>query len=470
MTLDAEFAYLFRHALLREAAYQLQMPSERAALHRLVLEVVDEILAKAPDEVRQLAALELAEHARLGSEDKALAPETRRALLLREFELLRTAAAFLRAQHQLDAASTVLSRLATHAEAGHNDRLTCETELARLRATAGHSLDAEREIRRLIPALEAQGKDREAIELRHDLVQLLASLGKVEECESAARLAIEAAQRRNDRRTKLLFEYTMLRCARLAGRWEDALGKTEECIKTAKELGDGKTCNSLLYFQSVLLSDLGRYDESLRALKRAREHAEGLGDPYLIAVLTGSEGMMLRDIGQSASGEPLLRSAVQYFSSTGYKRMESSFLAGLASVLINLKRYPEARQAAEAAQRIAADAGNLRELHAAQGMIGFAQFLTRQFQEALATMDTASATARAANDVVYAETWAGHSGLALLALGKQELSLARIREAISALVAMGRSESAQLLIKQLQGHALELNLDLPLSNLPGTLA
>ncbi len=284
------------------------------------------------------------------------------------------------------------------------------------------------------------------------------------------RLAIEAAQRRNDRRTKLLFEYTMLRCARLAGRWEDALGKTEECIKTAKELGDGKTCNSLLYFQSVLLSDLGRYDESLRALKRAREHAEGLGDPYLIAVLTGSEGMMLRDIGQSASGEPLLRSAVQYFSSTGYKRMESSFLAGLASVLINLKRYPEARQAAEAAQRIAADAGNLRELHAAQGMIGFAQFLTRQFQEALATMDTASATARAANDVVYAETWAGHSGLALLALGKQELSLARIREAISALVAMGRSESAQLLIKQLQGHALELNLDLPLSNLPGTLA
>ena len=34
---SAESAYLFRHALLREAAYQLQLPTDRARLHALAL-------------------------------------------------------------------------------------------------------------------------------------------------------------------------------------------------------------------------------------------------------------------------------------------------------------------------------------------------------------------------------------------------------------------------------------------------
>lgn len=37
----AEAAYLFRHALLRDAAYQLQLPADRAALHALALEIIE---------------------------------------------------------------------------------------------------------------------------------------------------------------------------------------------------------------------------------------------------------------------------------------------------------------------------------------------------------------------------------------------------------------------------------------------
>lgn len=37
----AEQAYLFRHALLREAAYQLQLPGDRARLHALAFEIIE---------------------------------------------------------------------------------------------------------------------------------------------------------------------------------------------------------------------------------------------------------------------------------------------------------------------------------------------------------------------------------------------------------------------------------------------
>jgi hypothetical protein len=37
----AEAAYLFRHALLRQAAYQLQLPGDRQRLHALAFDVIE---------------------------------------------------------------------------------------------------------------------------------------------------------------------------------------------------------------------------------------------------------------------------------------------------------------------------------------------------------------------------------------------------------------------------------------------
>ncbi len=44
--LNYEDTYLFRHTLLREAAYQLYLPSERKKLHRIILEVAEDLLKK----------------------------------------------------------------------------------------------------------------------------------------------------------------------------------------------------------------------------------------------------------------------------------------------------------------------------------------------------------------------------------------------------------------------------------------
>ncbi|MCA8911730.1 MAG: hypothetical protein KDB82_08495 [Planctomycetes bacterium] len=62
--MDAEDAYLFRHAVVRDAAYDLQVPSERSLLHGLALDVLEGV----PGLNTPANGLELARHARLAQE------------------------------------------------------------------------------------------------------------------------------------------------------------------------------------------------------------------------------------------------------------------------------------------------------------------------------------------------------------------------------------------------------------------
>lgn len=48
---NAELAYVFRHALLRDAAYQLQLPGDRARLHALALTLIELLSGGRPGEV-----------------------------------------------------------------------------------------------------------------------------------------------------------------------------------------------------------------------------------------------------------------------------------------------------------------------------------------------------------------------------------------------------------------------------------
>ncbi|MBK8207571.1 MAG: hypothetical protein IPK87_12410 [Planctomycetes bacterium] len=58
---SAENAYLFRHALLRDAAYDLHLPAERALLHEAAAELLETVHADELD----AAASEIAEHLRI---------------------------------------------------------------------------------------------------------------------------------------------------------------------------------------------------------------------------------------------------------------------------------------------------------------------------------------------------------------------------------------------------------------------
>ena len=87
--LAAEIAYLFRHAMLRDAAYQLHTPSERARLHALVFDVITTLF---PGDDADTFARELADHAHTAREvDAARWLEREAVWLNRAAELARDA-------------------------------------------------------------------------------------------------------------------------------------------------------------------------------------------------------------------------------------------------------------------------------------------------------------------------------------------------------------------------------------------
>lgn len=84
--MHAEIAYLFRHVLLRDAAYEMQLPSDRAKLHELAFHLIEQAFGGRPPEPPPLdshnsrhfpghstdvVAAELAAHALLAGDELA---------------------------------------------------------------------------------------------------------------------------------------------------------------------------------------------------------------------------------------------------------------------------------------------------------------------------------------------------------------------------------------------------------------
>lgn len=99
----AETAYLFRHAVVRDAAYGLQPPSERAVLHGLALDILEALPGMSPEPI----ALELARHARTAHEG-GVEPERYAAA---ERRYLRMGGDFARFNYDYPAALESIQRL-----------------------------------------------------------------------------------------------------------------------------------------------------------------------------------------------------------------------------------------------------------------------------------------------------------------------------------------------------------------------
>src|SRR5690606_18101988 len=111
--MDAESAYLFRHALVREAAYQLQPPGDRAQLHAFTVRILQ-------DDAR-VAPLDLADHAAFAAlEPQSVIPPEQ--LVDIELRALQRGAELARTRFEPEVELACLRRLATHPGVSADER------------------------------------------------------------------------------------------------------------------------------------------------------------------------------------------------------------------------------------------------------------------------------------------------------------------------------------------------------------
>ncbi|MBX3459052.1 MAG: tetratricopeptide repeat protein [Planctomycetes bacterium] len=326
--IDAEGAYLFRHALLRDAALQLHMPDERAGLHALALELSETLLQELPADYRAAWAADLADHARHAAH--GLAGTDLELLQRKEALWLREAAAAAKARHG--------------------------------QAEAARCLERAIEVGRLQQA--------ELESAYHELATLLLGTSRYEAAGQVLDKALQNASHAARDQLRLLRAKAHFNLMQ----FDQAVALLELLIHDASRRGDARAVSQALGALGVSYSMRGRHADAVRHYDAAVQAAEQLGDSALIASALANRSDSLYRMGRFAEAREQLERALPTLREGTDSMQALSAIARHAIILDDLGLKSEAERASGEAEHLARRCGNLRMIAILLGNRGNSEY------------------------------------------------------------------------------------------------
>jgi len=338
---SAETAYLFRHALLRDAAYGLHLPSARGALHALALELLEALVAAEPQSAGPMA-LELADHAQSAASSEAHPP----GLEARQARWLHIAAKYSHDRADYRGAIETLGRLCglpgldDAARAGALVRLS---QVAVLVGSMTVALDAAQQAaaiaaRANLPAIEGEalmrqcsalgdlGRRESSVELLRRAVVLLRPAAPARCAEALAQLAKEL---------------------RVSGQLEESSLVLEEACKLAETSGDSGVVAGVFAVRAAALSESSQPAQGAAVYDRAIVILETLGARAAVAMARANLAFALAACGQADRAEVEAVTALRDARACGARRAETIVLNFLGNRHAQRHDYPAALKSYE---------------------------------------------------------------------------------------------------------------------------
>ncbi|MBZ0135672.1 MAG: tetratricopeptide repeat protein [Planctomycetes bacterium] len=356
--LHAETAYLFRHALVRDAAYELQPVSDRGKLHALALDLIEELCGGTPElqtpqwvgrfkpHTSDRLAMELAKHA-----DASLhvlsGEDAKKARRKGAIYLFRSAVIEDRGYRHARALE-LFQRLAVHP--GSDDHLRAHGHFAsgQIHYQLGSLDGATRQYDQM-----ARYVTREADPCGY---QLLESVRTVVRSHSdngpdigAAHLrASEFWAKRGDRNRQLvsLINFAVWHCEE--GDHDIARDALNRAILLARKIGNRRGEEAAAGTLALLNGVDGRTDEAIEGLRCALEMAREMNNNLAIQQWLTGLGDVQQQSGRLADAEASYREAIALATLHGLDARLCYAQSHLAAVLVELGRLPEARRLWEA--------------------------------------------------------------------------------------------------------------------------
>lgn len=384
--MSAEDLYLFRHAIVRDAAYALQLPSERAVLHGHAFDVLEATLP--PDEIDS-HAFELAQHAGAAESEMPGYSPKRLDYLVRA---TRWASANYRYGQLAEAASAVIE----HANATPEQRGNAQNELGTSWRVQGRLDDAERLLGDALEALppgnnlvrcrllgslgavllrrhrfdESAALMREGAALARSLneaeaeARMLANLALVQfeahDPENVATLqrAKEVAEGAGATKINALILNHVARMQHHAARFEEAEATYRQAIDASRQAGDrvGEGVASSNLAELLRLSDPKR---SLEFMQVALVISRELGDRVLEMNTVGNHGLLLFGMDNLEGAEVSLAHSVSLARELGDMHALGVGLSNLVGLYSELGNFPAGEAAAHEALAAAESLGDL---------------------------------------------------------------------------------------------------------------
>jgi ATP/maltotriose-dependent transcriptional regulator MalT len=360
-------AYVFRHALIREAVHEDLLPGEHGRVHARFAEAIDADPSLVPP---HRAAIEMAHHwysahnvtwalisawQAAAQAGKAVAHAERLTLLARVLELwdqVPDAAERIGADH-----ARVLEEAVQAAEdAGESERGIA------FASAALKELDPD----------EDQVRVALMLHMRAGFGQRLGRPGDAEDLEQA--LALVPAEVSPSARARIL-----LACGKFGSRHEARdKAAAQEALTLARQAGDAGLEASALMTLALIAADPGGMaspgSESLELLARARAFAEQAKayPPLLRAAI--NESHLLEGAGEHEAAATVARQGIARAEAYGLSRTSGTFLAiNLAEPLLALGRWDEAIEVIERATELSPPPLHGSSLHVVAGLIAVAR-------------------------------------------------------------------------------------------------
>lgn len=328
---SAETAYLFRHALVRDAAYQLQLPAERATLHESAAAALKLVLG---DQLAVRAGVETLAHLRLAAEflqeqgtsrtqtgklDSAALARVEAALQA-EFNLLEPVAVALAQRRDLLALVSIRHRQSTH---------PCQPEQSRPLAELAY-----------------------AVALR--------MTGRVSEAEAIHRRVLQSVHGHQDSPVRGRALAGLATICQYTGRTTEAEELELDAIAVARRLGDSEFLAVLLGNYGSLLKETGRAVEAIQVTHEAIERTRQNRQPMFECRFLANLAAVLSDTGRNAEAVETAAKTIQLAQDLNAIELEGVCRGNMASALAGLGRDVQADAEYERAQQLALTAGDLR--------------------------------------------------------------------------------------------------------------
>ncbi|MBE7491775.1 MAG: tetratricopeptide repeat protein [Planctomycetes bacterium] len=269
---SAEQAYLFRHALLRDAAYDLQTPSDRAALHELAFHLIEQAFGGRAPEPPPLDALdpppcaphgtdivsaELAYHARLAAdgerEGAGVPPALCRLYLHRAAEYLERA---FQAQASAQAWQA-LSELVAGAARGE-----CHRRAGAVLLQAGQPVAAQSAFTQSLAIAREVGNRRSEGMALGNLASVYRDTGRVEQAERTHEQALAVHREVGNRSFEGMALGNLANVYRETGRVEQAERTYERALAIHREVGNRRDEGIALGNLAGVYLETGRMEQA----------------------------------------------------------------------------------------------------------------------------------------------------------------------------------------------------------------
>ncbi|MCZ7608120.1 MAG: tetratricopeptide repeat protein [Planctomycetota bacterium] len=367
----AETAYLFRHALVRAGAYELQLPQDRAALHALAVDVLEELL---DSETLDSAALELADHAHAAAQLEGKAER----YLQAEARFLGRAHAHSRRRYAHGNVIGTGRRLLEHPYGVAETR----SELARTVGFAhmhqGEMQDAINSFQQAaVHALSDEQRGR-ALMAEADIYR---NMTRFTEAEKLFREALECLPEGHADHAVVLRQLATLYLMQgQVPQGEELMRQALQASLAAGDTSSAARCEANL---GVVMMRTGRPAEAEQAFVRAGELAEKAGDRTTVALANENLGALLAQTGRMQDFETCFQLAMEQARQLGDRPLLASILTDRGHALTEAERFSEAETAMRDAIELHRETRNLGKLATTLGNLGVLYFRTGRKAEAL---------------------------------------------------------------------------------------